>query len=394
VRIVHVITGLGVGGAETMLAKLLETERLRQPGRTVEVICLGRAGPLADRITATGIPLSCIGMGPGGERSPVSGFRMLLARLRATSPDVVQCWMYHADLLGGLASLIAVPRAARIWSIRASSMPYPSSLLTRAVIRTCALLSWIVPHRIISCSTAAAALHEGIGYRASRIVVIPNGFDLTRFEPDPIARASVRAELALDDRAPIIGCVARFDPQKDFPTLFRAYARVAERNASAVLVLVGRGCGPENSSVREMIAPALRLRVHLLGVRADIPRLTAAFDVALLTSAYGEGFPNVLGEALACGVPCVATDVGDSREIVGDEGFTAGIGDAPAIADGILSVLARPEHERVLASERSRARAMHDYDLDAIAARYWSAQDDVVDRRVGPQAQTNAAGAG
>ena len=388
-RIVHVITGLGVGGAETMLAKLLEAEVTSRRARTAEVICLGADGPMADRIRATGIPLTCIGMGRGSSVGTVAGLRALARRLRVLQPDVVQCWMYHADLLGGLTARLAVPHAERIWSIRASSMPYPASLLTRAVIRACAVLSHIVPARIISCSTAAAALHVRMGYDARRIVVIPNGFDLKRFSPAPDARAALQQELGLSAGAAIVGCVARFDPQKDFATLFRAFERIAARHEGAVLVVAGHGCSTDDAAIIAMIPDCCRDRVHLLGVRRDIPQLTAAFDVAILTSAYGEGFPNVLGEALACGVPCVATDVGDSREIAGKEGIIAPVGDADGLATGVLAIMARPATERALLATRMRARALHDYELSAIAHRYWRAQDELLHRRA-PHATSRA----
>lgn len=377
VRVVHVITGLGVGGAETMLAKLLETEQRSGVQRTIEVICIGPGGPMAERIRAAGVTVTCIGMGRGGSRGALAGIRALVSRLREVQPDVVQCWMYHADLLGGIAARLAVPKAARIWSIRASSMPYPASLLTRTVIRTCAVLSSIIPVRIISCSATAAALHVRLGYDARRIVVIPNGFDLTRFMPSPESRASVREELGLAEHTAIIGCVARFDPQKDFPTLFRTFGFVLDARADATLVIAGQGCTPDNPEIVTLIPEAWRERVRLLGVRRDIPELTAAFDVAVLTSAYGEGFPNVLGEALACGVPCVATDVGDSREIAGEEGFIACIGDAKGLSQALIMILDRPTALQASLAARMRERAVTNYDVSAIARRYWHVQDEL-----------------
>jgi glycosyltransferase involved in cell wall biosynthesis len=380
-RTVHIITGLGVGGAETMLAKLLEAEAEAGLQRTVEVICLGGPGLLADRIRATGVPVTCLGIGSSGAAHTLSAIGLLARRLRSARPDVVQCWMYHADLIGGLVARIVTPRAALIWSIRASAMPHPASLRTRAFIKLCAMLSWIVPERVISCSETAAKIHISMGYSARRITVIPNGFDLRHFVPDARAKSRICAELALDESAQILGCVARFDPQKDFPSLFGVFARVCEANENAALLLAGRGCSDDNAAIVAMIPPTIRERVKLLGIRSDIPTLTAAFDVAILTSAYGEGFPNVLGEALACGVPCVATDVGDSREIAGEEGVIAPVGDVAALAKGVLHLLLRPSERKTTESARMRARALEHYDLRAIARRYWVAQDDLLQRR-------------
>ena len=370
-RVVHIITGLGVGGAETMLAKLLEAESAAGVRRTVGVICLDRAGPLVPRIEAAGVPVFVLDLPSRGVRGSLA----LVRHLRTLRPDVVQCWMYHADLLGGLAALVAVPRARRLWSIRASFMPRPSPLGTRLVIRACALLSWVIPQRVISCASVAARLHRRLGYRSSRIVVIPNGFDLARFVPDGAARTSVREELGVPADAPLIGCIARVDPQKDFPTLLRAFAILADRDTATRLVIAGRGATPDNPTLAGIIPDHLRPRVHLLGPRQDVPRLTAAFDVATLTSAYGEGFPNVLGEALACGVPCVATDVGDSREIVADDGVVVPIGDAAGLAAGWATLLQQSPAAREVMAARARARAVNSFDIRMVARRYWAEQD-------------------
>lgn len=370
-RVVHIITGLGVGGAETMLAKLLEAETAAGVRRTVGVLCLDRPGPLAARIEAAGVPVHALDL----PRRGLAGVIDLARRLRALKPDVVQCWMYHADLIGGLSALLAVPRARRLWSIRASFMPSPSSLLTRLIIRACAVLSWVVPHRVISCSRVAATLHKRLGYRGSKITVIPNGFDLARFAPDAAARRSVRDELGVPSDTPLIGCIARFDPQKDFPTLLRAFTLLVRGSSTARLVIAGEGVVPESAALAALMPDDVRLRVHLLGLRDDVPRLTAAFDVATLTSAYGEGFPNVLGEALACGLPCVATDVGDSREIIADNGVVVPIGDAVGIAAAWAAVLRQSPAEREKLAARARAHALESFEIRTVARQYWAAQE-------------------
>jgi glycosyltransferase involved in cell wall biosynthesis len=387
IRVVHVITGLGVGGAETMLAKLLEAEAADGIRRTLEVICLDKSGPLAPRIEAAGVGVRSLNMAS----RRVAGLFELLQRLRQLKPDVVQCWMYHADLIGGLAALLTVPRARRLWSIRASFMPRPAPLLTRLVIRTCAVLSWVIPHRIISCSSMAAAIHRERGYRAGTIVVIPNGFDLARFAPDEAAKSAVRNELRIPADAQLIGCVARADPQKDFPTLFRAFGLLARDNDGVHLMLVGKGLVSTNADVTGLIPAGLQSRVHLLGPRQDVPRLTAALDVATLTSAYGEGFPNVIGEALACGVPCVATDVGDCRDIVDTDGFVVPIGDSNALASAWAKVLRLHNVERSALSANARARAVRQFDIHAVARRYWAQQDAVVARVAGTACPSHSA---
>lgn len=206
-RVDFIISGLGTGGAEGMLFRLLECAPHLREGR---VIALDAGGPMADRLRGLGVRVTCLGM-QTSKPNPVS-FTRLIRLLRQERPDLVSTWMYHADLFGGLAARAA--RVPVVWGIRNNTLGPRSKVSTRAVVSLCAWLSSRVPIRILSCSSSARKVHEALGYDAARFCVIPNGFDLVRFHPDPAARASVRKELGVAAGTQLVGLVARFDPRR------------------------------------------------------------------------------------------------------------------------------------------------------------------------------------
>jgi glycosyltransferase involved in cell wall biosynthesis len=365
-RIVFIITGLSTGGAETMLLKLLERLDPRFEAHVISLSGLGEIGP---RIQALGIQVDALGM-RGGLPSPLA-FARLLRRLRALRPDVVHTWMYHADLLGGLAARCAGV-SALAWCIRNSNLdPRLTKRSTRAVAFACALFSRWLPRGILVCSSVARQLHADLGYAADRMAVIPNGFDLARFRPDAQARLALRHELGLAGDALLIGMVGRFDPQKDHAGFFRAAGVLHARHPAAHFVLAGAGVDASNTMLmRAAESAGIRKVTHLLGLRSDMPRLMAALDLLVLSSAFGEAFPNVVGEAMACGVPCVVTDVGDSAWIVGDTGRVVLPGDNTALAQAMQDLLELPVQQRQALGVRARARVLEHFEIGQVVAQY------------------------
>jgi glycosyltransferase involved in cell wall biosynthesis len=372
-RLAFVITGLSTGGAERMLLKLASGLNADiEP----QVVSLGDRGDLAGRFESIGIPVLALGM--RGVLDAPRALSTLASYFKRFRPDVVSTWLYHADLIGGLAAR-AAGRGAIAWNIRNGSLSArTTSRATRAVVRLNGRLSRSVPRTILCCSEAARDYHVGMGFDANRFQLIPNGFDLSEFRPDPEARASVRAELGLDSDAPVIGLVARWDPQKDHRGAIDAAVRLLANRPRTRFVLAGPGVDDANAMLRGWIeATGAANAFRLLGARTDVARLTAAFDVATSTSTYGEAFPNVLGEAMACGVPCVATDVGDAACIVGDTGRVVPPADGQALAAAWDSLLAMPVSERAALGTLARRRVLECYDLDAIRRRYEAAFDDL-----------------
>jgi len=363
--VVHVIAGLAQGGAEAVLFRLVEAQQGRW--RTV-VISLTDSGIYGPRIESLGAQVHSLGMARG--RLSIGGLRRLYRLLVDIRPDVVQTWMYHADLVGGAVARLAGCRNV-VWGIRNSDLdPVLTTRATRVVARLCSAVSGVVPSAIISCSERAAQVHRAIGYRAEKMVIVPNGFDLGRFAPDPNARLAIRTAHAIAADDPLIGCVARWDPQKDHANLFRALALLRERGCVLRCLLVGMGMEDGNPALRALIdRAAVRGQLILLGPRDDVPAVMNAIDLLVLPSAYGEAFPNVLAEAMACGTSCVATDVGDSRLIVGECGTVVPPRNASALADAIEASLARPADRR-RAAAGCRARIESRFALSVMVAAF------------------------
>lgn len=365
-KVAIVITGLDIGGAEMMLLKLLE--RVDRNHFNFHVFSLTSFGEIGPRIQELGIPVEALQMQRG--RLSLGAIAYLSRRLRQLQPDLVQTWMYHADLIGGLAARLAGVRTL-VWGIRNSTLhPGKSKWMTRLVVRLNARLSGWLPARIVSCSETARDVHVALGYASAKMTIVPNGFDLSHFRPDPGARASVRAELDLPDSTRLVGLVGRFDPQKNHAGFLEAAGLLRRKRLDTHFVLAGAGLDSRNS---ELLAIAQRAgvtdAVHWLGQRDDIPRLMASFDV-LASSSVGEAFPNVLGEAMACGVPCVVTNVGDSAFIVGGTGSVVPPGDAGALAQAIDAMLSLTQPERTSLGNRARARVEEYFEIGHVVRRY------------------------
>lgn len=352
-----------------MLSKLTAQHDRRK--FEVEVISLLPIGAIGERIAAQGIPVRTAGM----TRSipTPAALRNVTGHIKKFRPHVVQTWMYHADLIGGLAAKQAGVRPV-VWNIRNSTLDRQSTKRsTLVVVRLCARLSRRIPQKIVCCSQVAQALHQSIGYDKKRIQIIPNGFDLSQFRPDAAARISVRKELGLEPETPIVGLAARYHPQKDHATFVQAAKIFAREEPDVHYVLCGKDIDTGNAELMGWIREAgVESKFHLLGRRADMPRLTAAFDVAASSSSFGEAFPNVLGEAMACGVPCSATNVGDSGYIIGETGLCVPPDQPAALAEAWCILLNEGEAKKRERSEAARKRVQHHFNLPDIALRYES----------------------
>lgn len=365
-RVLYIITGLATGGAETMLLKLLE--RLDRERYKPVVISLTTTGEIGPRIEALDIPVHALGLTPGLP-SP-SGFLRLIQQVRRFTPDVVHTWLYHADLLGGLAARLAGINAV-CWGIRSSNLDSDkTNWTTRAVRRVCALLSHVIPRRIFLNSETASRIHAALGYATEKMSVVPNGFDLSRFRPDKGARGRVRAVLGCNDDTPLVGMVGRFDPLKNHSGFISAMAMVCRHLPQTQLVLAGKGVDRDNEELMRSIEKAgLMDNTHLLGPRDDMPELMAALDV-LACSSHAEAFPNVVGEAMAAGVPCVATDVGDCAYIIGETGCIVPVGDMAGFASGVETLLKLSRKQRAELGEKARARVASHFEISRVVRRY------------------------
>ena len=363
-RICHVITGLSTGGAETMLLKLLAN---MDEGEFQQlVISLTDNGQIGPMIEELGVPVVALNMKRGVPHPAV--ISKLFKQFRRHRPDVVQTWLYHADLVGLIAARLSGVRAV-VWNIRCSFMGdgYYRGL-SGLVIRLLSVLSRF-PAAIVANSQAGRILHEEMGYRSKRWQIIGNGFDLERFKPDAAAGRSVRSDLDLDEGKRLIGLISRWDPIKGFDTFLAAADLVAASEPDTHFILVGEGCTRENEQLANLITPKLTSRVHLCGRREDVPHIVAALDF-LCCASDGEGFPNVVGEAMASATPCVATNVGDCAAIIGNTGRIVEPSRPVELAEAFRELLALDAASLHALGDAARQRIEERYGIGQIVTKY------------------------
>jgi Glycosyltransferase len=367
VKIAHFITGLNTGGAETMLYKLLcGMDRNRFDPF---VVSLAHQGPLAARIAELDIPVFNCGMQPGfpNLRAPFELTRLL----RRFSPHLLQGWMYHGNLAAQAAALALPGPPAVAWNIRsAHHLPGGEKFMTGAAIWMGARLS-ALPSRIVANSKVSAQIHQlRLGFSKHRWTIIPNGFELEKFRPSETARSEIRSELGLPQDTLLIGVIGRYHPVKDHANFLRAAGIFRKRSPAVHFLLAGSGVDADNAALREQCAAAGLLEsAHLLGERNDMARITAALDIATSSSA-SEAFPNVIGEAMCCGVPCVVTDVGDSACLVGDTGLTVPARDSEALAGAWMNLYAGGDSGRRALGAAARKRIAAHFSIASVTAQY------------------------
>lgn len=357
-RIVHVIVGLDVGGAERSLQNLVLSDT--DAPREVLVVSLTRSGPVGNRLSGAGIRVVCLGM--HGIVSGLLAFPRLVAVLWRFRADVVQSWMYHADLVGGLAARIAgVP--AVVWGIRNSMVP-GGSLKQRLVSRACARLSSSLPSAIVCVSEASISPYETAGYDATKMRVIRNGC--------PVGDFSAQRPRPRQGAAPIvIGCVGRWHADKGQDILLRAAALVRQRRSDFRVVLAGRDCNHANQALRGMIADlGLEDSIALLGERHDVSAVLSGFDIFCMPSRT-EGFPNCLAEAMASGLYCIATDTGDAGYLLGGAGRLVETASPEALAEALLGGMDLSEAARCDIGEHANARVQIHFSVAAMRDAYY-----------------------
>lgn len=361
-RVLHVITGLGLGGAEAGLVTLLRAAS----GAQSAVIGLGRQDERRRAIESLGVPVTVLAM-PAG-RITLNGVRAARRLARAFAPHVIQTWMLHADLFSSLF----IRSAPIVWGLHAPPLdPALVGVRTRLVHRAGARLSRVIPRTIISCSSVAARWHQQqLGYEAGRMVVVPNGCDTERFRRKTQGALALRAALGIDQDTPLMGMVARSNPQKDTGTFLRALARVRAAGVPAVGLLAGLGQDSANARLFAQVdALQLTPHCHLLGQRSDIDAVMSALDVHVMSS-VGEAFPYAVLEAMACETPCVVTDVGDMREMVGGTGRVVPPSDPDALADAAIGLLALDQTHRRTLGAAARERVVVHYSAQNMARGY------------------------
>lgn len=367
IKILFVTSCLDTGGAEMFLWQLLgELDRDRF---VPTVVSLRDRGTLGDTIEALGVRVHTLNL-RGNVRGALSMLDLprLMRKLR---PDLIQGWMYHGNLAAIYARVPARLDTPVLWSIHHSIQDLAREKRTTR---------WLIKHSrwaakavsaIQYCSIASKNQHEALGYPPQLSVAIPNGFDCERFRPCPERRDQLRNDLGVPSNAKVIGHIARYHPMKDHANFIRAAACYASSETRARFVLAGRGVDESNAELVKLRADlGLQDRMFFLGEHDDTPILFQAFDLCSSSSAYGEAFPLVVGEAMASGVPCVVTDVGDSALIVGDTGLTVPARDHDALAAGWRALLDESAESRTWRCRAARARILEHFTLTAAANQF------------------------
>lgn len=311
-RIVHIINDLGPGGAETLLYRLVSSDGSNEH----TVISLGRPAWYSSPLQERGVSVHHLGM--HSALDIIGGVFRLSRIIRKSGADVVQCWMYRSNVLGGLAAKAAGKPV--VWGIHCSSLELlrPSS---RALAHVGGVLARWTPDYIVNCSSCSAELHDKLGYSAARGGIIHNGYEPQQFFPDDVARARTRSELGFDPSTFLIGSFSRWHPQKDIPTLLGAVRLAHDAGLPIHCLLIGHELHAESAelmaSIRESGCESL---VTPLWVRNDVPDLARAIDLHILAS-RSEAFPNVIAETMLSGTPNAATEVGDAALIIGSTGW-------------------------------------------------------------------------
>jgi glycosyltransferase involved in cell wall biosynthesis len=364
-KVIHIIAGLNDGGAEHVLFRLV-TSMNDVEHTVISLTDFGKYGP---KLKRSNIHVISLGMPRGWVT--LKGLWMLYSTLKKKQPDVVQTWMYHADLLGGLVAKFAGCKSI-YWGIRHSNLTKKANpKSTLFVAKLCALLSPFVPTKIISCAERSVKIHKDFGYKG-RFVVIPNGFDTHKYSLNSNARHLIRDELNIRNKL-VCGFVARWNPQKDHLNLLRATKLIKNTYPDILVLLIGTDCDNLNHALLALISDLdIKDNIVLLGRRSDVPAIMNALDLHVLSSSSGEAFPNVVAEAMASGTPCVVTDVGDAAMIVGETGWVVPTDDPKSLAGALNQAFNEMDDHKAWISRKKLCskRVQDNFDLDLMVQRY------------------------
>ena len=366
-RILHIISGLKRGGAETQLFRICKFDQ----DNDHIVVSLSNKQGYGDILEKLNVPVYALNFSSG--RINISGLIKLYRIMKQLKPDVVQTWMNHADLIGGIIARIAGIKNI-FWGVHQTVLiKGKSKASTIMIVKLNAILSKLIPNKIIYCAEKSREVHELIGFKKSKGVVIQNGYDIKVFHQNDSLGKNFRDKLKISQDAFIIGHVASYDPLKDQDTLIKSLGNLLQRKIKFIAILVGTNLDHLNDDlVSSLKDNGLSDNVHLLGIRDDILSVMNAIDLFLLSS-ISEAFPNVLNEAMLCGTPCLTTDVGDSALIVGNTGWIVQPKDSKAMADACVDAFNEKEQNNgnwKKRKEACRERIIENFSFEKMINKY------------------------
>lgn len=372
-KIIHIITGLSIGGAEQALYNLLKGGLAERFDNCV--ISLRDKGPMGLKISLLGVPVIALNM--HAKKLPLAGLVKLIRIIREFSPDLIQGWMYHGNLIGSFSRVVAPGKPALVWNVRHSlSDLSQEKIATRQVIRINRWFSFGADV-ILYNSHRSREQHEAFGFSKVGAKVIPNGIDTHLFSFSSKDRKYIRSKLGIPENACVVGHMARLHPMKDHAIFMQAAKSLSYRYQNLYFLLSGRDVSFDNIMLSQLLSSQVRHRFYFLGERNDVHKLMSAIDIFCLSSAWGEGFPNVLGEAMATSIPCVATDIGDSSLVVNKTGIIVPPCDVNALEEGIESLLTISSEDRISLGRSALERVEINYKLSKIVEKYASLYNEL-----------------
>ena len=366
-QVLHIITGLGDGGAEALLYRMCKFDK-EHNHIVISIMDEQKYGPLLKEIGVVVYTLSF----PKG-KIKFSGFFKLYRLIKQIKPDVVQTWLDHADMIGGIVARLAGIKNI-VWGVHHTALVKGESKLSTIFIsKINVFLSYFIPKKIIYCAQESKKAQEKIGYKKAKGVVVLNGYDIEGFTQNDYLSAEVRNDLSINADSFLIGHVGRDDPQKDLSNLIEAFALLNQKKLDFDAVIVGANLDNNNRDLLSMLNKnGLSKYVHLLGRRDDITAIMNGIDLFVLSS-KSEAFPNVLNEAMLCGTPCVTTDVGDAGKIVRDTGWVVRPKDSEALANAIIKASEEKESNKSIWLQRKiacRKRVIENFSLEKMVKEY------------------------
>jgi len=331
-KIVHIITGLGNGGAEHTLYKICKYD-INNKHIVISLTGSGKYFSLLKKLNIRVYKLNC-------NFFSIHKIFYLSKLLSLLKPNIVQTWLVHGDFVGSLAARLAGIKNI-IWNIRYSNLEIgKAKFSTILILKLLAKLSFSLPKSIITVSKKAKKIYEIKGYDSKKLKFIANGYDLTILKPNKIQRINFKKKIKIKNHIPLIGNIGRYDPQKDHLNFLKALSLIRSKNINFFCVLVGFNINKKNISLFSAIKRLkLSKNIKLLDQNNNIPQIMNGIDVYVQSSSYGEGFPNVVAEAMACGTPCVVTNVGDASNIVGSTGWVVPPDNPAKLSNAIEKVI-------------------------------------------------------
>lgn len=366
-KVLYITTGLYTGGAEVMLYQLLT--RINREKFSPVVLSLMDNGTIGERIQSLGIPVHTIDMEPG-KPTFIAAWK-LIRTIKQIKPDIIQGWMYQGNMAAQFANLFNLKKIPVIWCIHHSINSLKSEkMLTQILIK---LGIWIskLNHKVVFVSQNSKKQHEALGYYPDNTCVIPNGFDTLHFQASQETKYKLRNELGLERDTFLIGLICRYHLMKDHANFLQAAALLSQKFPHARFVLAGRDVDYSNQILLQLIRDLeISSKVYLLGERRDTSNIFSALDVLSVSSAYGEAFPLVIGEAMSCCIPCVVTNVGDSGWIVGNTGRVVEPRNPEALADAWQDLIAIGLEGRQALGKAARERIINYFSLENVVDQY------------------------